>query len=492
MRYVLGADIGTTRAKCLLFDERGTLASSAFEDYPCLRPREGWSEQRPEDWWNAFVAAARRALSQIDGPCDVTAISLSTQGGTLVPVDGAGEPLCNAIVWNDSRGEAERRELAETLGAKAVYQKTGWHLGSGLNAVQILNLRRNRADVYNRAWKFLSVPDYMSLRLTGRCAIDPSNAGINQLSDIDKNAWDPDILAAIGITPGHLAEIAESGETVGRLTQEAADALGISRDALLVTGGHDQYCCAMGAGAIRGGNILLGTGTCWVVVGISEKRPHNHSVSRHTVRGLWGELNSHESGGGALEWFRDALGPTPRADYVQMDHMIGEVPPGANGATFYPYLTGSSCPENRDDLRGALIGLSARSTRWDAARAVMEGVCFQTAWMMENFSAARRSQICMTGGAVNSAAWVQMMADIAGCSISVPAVADAGCMGAAALAGAASGLYPSVEEAVRLFNRSERIVRPDAHREMYQALFAQYKRNYAYLSRFQRMNCATT
>ena len=149
------------------------------------------------------------------------------------------------------------------------------------------------------------------------------------------------------------------------------------------------------------------------------------------------------------------------------------------------------CPEKRDDLRGALIGLSARSTRWDAARAVMEGVCFQTAWMMETFGAARYSQIRMTGGAVNSTVWIQMMADIAGCSISVPAVADAGCMGAAALAGVASGLFPSIEEAIRLFNRSERIVRPDAHQALYQALFDQYKRNYACLSRFQRMNCAT-
>lgn len=481
MRYVLGADVGTTRLKCLLFDESGRLAASATRDYRSIPAPPGRSEQDAREWPRAFVEAAREAIAAAGAEKAVRAICLATQGGTLVPVDAAGRPLHNAIVWNDGRCAKERALLARRVSAEAVWQKTGWRLSSGLNALQILWLRENEPDIFRAAWKFLSVPDYMSLYLTGLCAIDLSNAGINQLADIGKGAWDGDILRALGIGEERLAQIVPSGRVIGPLTASAAAELGLSGDVVLVAGGHDQYMSALGAGALQAGDAMLATGTCWVAAQISAQRPDRHSVSRHVVDGLWGELQSHESGGGALEWFRAQLGPGEGLTYRQIDDFAAQSPPGAGGVRFFPFLTGGG------EMRGAFAGLTAGNTRWDLARAVLEGVCFQAAWMLEDFGTAPDGRLTMTGGAAHSPLWSQMVADVTGRAVTVPKCPDTGCVGAAMLSGVAAGVYPSLPEAAARLCGGGPTYAPGAAAQTYAQLSKRYRRECAALEKLYQI-----
>lgn len=481
MRYVLGADVGTSFIKCLLFDERGALVAAASRDYPSTHRRPGWSEQDAEDWLRALGEAIRAVLSRIENASDVVALSLATQGGTLVPVDRDGSPLCAAIVWNDTRCVAERALLDEEY----VWDKTGWTLGQGLNALQILWLKRNRQEIFKRTHRFLSVPDFLSLRLTGICAIDPSNAGINQLADIGRNSWDERLLEEVGIHEDSLSRIVNSGEVIGHLTHAGAEALGLTERTLLISGGHDQYCSALGAGAMADGDVFIATGTCWVVARIGDTRPSHHCVSRHTVKSLWGSLLSHPSGGASLEWLRRQLSSdgTPM-DYEQINAAVAAVPPGARGLCFYPYLTGVTYPVADAALRGAFIGLDTRHTQGDMLRAVMEGVCLQARWMMDGFETERLKSVRVTGGASHSEPWMRMLSGVTALPVATPTIADSGCVGAAVLAGVASGMFGSHEEGVTLLNPDGRmIVAPPEEVAVYRDLFDRYRENYALLHR---------
>ena len=207
-RYLLGIDIGTTGTKTLLFSESGRLLGRAYREYETQTPQTGFCEQDPEDWWRAVKETVRELCTSPEIAENVAAISLSLQGGTMVPTDAAGRPLRPAIVWNDQRCTREREEfLLEVGDANVMYQKTGWNLLPGLPALSIRWIRRHEPDIFAKTTRFMTVPDYISLRMTGIAAVDPSDFGINQLGDIRCGCYDETLLRFAGITEAQLAPL---------------------------------------------------------------------------------------------------------------------------------------------------------------------------------------------------------------------------------------------------------------------------------------------
>ena len=299
-RYLIGVDVGTTGTKALLFSEDGALLGQAYQDYPILTPQVGHSEQNAGDWWNAVVTVIRSVCDGKDIGERVAAISLSTQGGTVVPVGQDGEPLRPALVWNDARCEAQKEAFLKEVGPERVmYEKTGWKLGCGLPALEIRWLRENEPALFEKTALFLTVPDYISLKMTGIPAVDPSNAGINQLIDIQTLRYDEKLLRFAGITEKQLPKLVRSGERIGHLTKEAAETLGLSEKAVLISGAHDQYAVAMGAGAMKKGDILIGSGTCWVVTAMGDAPDFESGLSQSVSAApeLWGSMWSLSTGG---------------------------------------------------------------------------------------------------------------------------------------------------------------------------------------------------
>ena len=191
-QYLLGIDVGTTGTKTLLFSTDGELLGHAYRPYDTNIPQPLYSEQNPEDWWNAVCETIREVCSDPEVAKRVAAISLSLQGGTLAPVTRDLHPVRPAIVWNDARGIAEKEAyLREAGDAASMYEKSGWQLGCGLNALMIRWMRDHEPELFEKTDLFLSVPDYISAKMTGITALDRSNAGINQLSDIRKGCYVP-------------------------------------------------------------------------------------------------------------------------------------------------------------------------------------------------------------------------------------------------------------------------------------------------------------
>ena len=484
-KYLIGLDIGTTGTKCLLFSTDGEIIGHAYEGYALKTPQVGRSEQDANDWWHAVVKTVRAVSNDPKIAQSIVAISLSLQGGTLVPVDESGEPLCQAVVWNDSRATKQAATFKEKFGSDYMYQRSGWNLNGRLNAMQIAWLRENRPEIHARTWKFLSVSDFISLKMTGRAAVDISNVGINQLADIRTCAYDKNILDFIGIKEDQLADIVPSGEPIGHLTPKAAEELALPESVILVAGAHDQYAVSLGAGAVNSGNVLIGSGTAWVVTAITDRPNFDSGLAQSVsaIKGKWGSLLSIGTGGVCLEWFRKNLKMLDDngdlLSYKAIDEMAGSKEIGANGLFFYPYFGGSSFPERDSVSKASFIGLDLSHERSDIARAIMEGVSYQIVWGLETFRASFPiTGLKLAGGASKSALWSQMVADIANLPVRIPLIPDLACVGAAILAGVGIGIFTTAEEGYQRLAIEEKIILPNPENATrYAELFKLFKKH---------------
>ena len=481
MKYLLGIDVGTTGTKSLLFREDGQLLGHAYRPYPMHTPQVGWSEQNAEDWWNAVVETVREICTDPEVQKNVAGISLSLQGGTTVAVDKDFNQVRPAMVWNDHRCEEQMKAYIKEVGdPETMYRKTGWRLGKGLNANQIRWMKDNEPENFAKTAMFLSVPDYVSYKMTGIPAVDLSDGGNNQLINIRTGQYDPEILEFAGVTEDRLPNIVRSGDVIGNLTEEAAQALGLSTDTVLVAGAHDQYAVALGAGALKDGDILIGSGTCWVVTAIGDEPAFETGLAQSisAVPGKWGSLLSLSSGGVCLEWWRRNLTVAPDGSLLPFDVINEEVAKrkaAEDGLFFYPF-SGNAAP-GRKFSKASFIGLDLSHDRFDIARAIMEGVAFQALWMMESFKTKPSKEgLKLAGGASKSALWCQMVADIANLPVRIPEVADLACVGAAIMAGTGCGIYPNVEEGYKRLAVRERVIYPDpANAAKYAPLYEAYK-----------------
>lgn len=486
MKYLLGIDVGTTGTKAMLFRQDGLLMGHAYRGYPTATPQPCHSEQDARDWWNAVTQTVRQLCHTPQISQNVAAISLSLQGGTMVPVDAAGEPLRSAMVWSDTRCRAQREAFAREVGENAMYEATGWAPEDGLPALSIRWLRENQPEIFEKAARFLTVPDYIALKMTGIPALDLSDAGINQLYNIRQGAYDPRILRFAGIDASRLGTPVPSGTVIGHLTPEAAGELGLTTDTLLVAGAHDQYAVALGAGATENGDMLIGSGTCWVITCIADTSDFASGLSQSLAAtpGKWGSMCELSAGGVCLEWLRRNIagdGDQP-LDYDRINAEAASRKAAEEGLFFYP-ATGMASPDTKFRT-SAFVGLDLSHDRFHMARAVMEGVAFQTVWMMERFPVRPSAEgIKLSGGASKSRLWCQLVADIAGVPVRIPAVADMACVGAAILAGVGAGLYADTAEGYRHMAIPEQVLCPrPEYTAAYRALFADYKRNAAILA----------
>jgi Sugar (pentulose and hexulose) kinases len=487
--YILGVDIGTTGTKAMLVSQDGRILSRSYKGYPLMAVRENYVEQNAEDWWNTFLYTVNECTKDIADKCEIKALSISSQGGSMVPVDVNGNCLRNAIVWMDSRGVKEKESFLKYNNDDWFYNKTGWKLGTGLNIVKIQWIKNNENDIYKRTYKFLTTIDYVNYKLTGNYIIDPSNAAMTQLMNVTKQEWDGELLELLGIDNEKLPEIYPSGKVIGHLTEEAAGLLGLDSSISVVNGGHDQYCAAVGAGAVNEGDILLSTGSAWVVLGITKNpifdRNTYVSPGRHIPVGLWGALSSVPTAGVAMEWFKDKFSTRTLKDgtlhseaYADIDSEAGKRMESSKDLIFYPYYNGRGFPKWDANLKATLLGLSLQHDRYDIARAVMEGVAFEVKHVLENYKklGCPTENLRVVGGASKSKLWMEIISNIVGTEVIKFKEADLACIGAAIIAGDACGVFDGYVDGYRKVVKEEVLpLQIGPEREFYNRKYNKYK-----------------
>ena len=355
MRFVIGLDVGTTGTKAVVCDDKGRIYSKGYREYELIFGENGRVSQRAEDWYSAACYAVESAVreSGID-PSLIEAISLSTQGASMLAVDKDFNPLCDVITWMDKSTSDEVSELIERFGEERLYRSAGWPLTTANDIPKILWLRKNMPSVFENAHSFVSTLEYMNFRMTGKNVSDPTNTAIRSLMDIETGAYDEEILEYLGIGKDKLPKIAPAGSFVGNLTEECAEAFGLPKRIAVINGAHDQYCASLGSGAISAGDMLVATGTTWVVLGISDKlvyTPSRVSPGIHPVKGLYGVMASLISAGSALKWYKNVID----TDYAEIDMGAASRRDSARDILFAPYLAGAGFPHKDSSKKGADI-----------------------------------------------------------------------------------------------------------------------------------------
>lgn len=484
-QYVIGIDIGTTCTKVLVVDELGKVVGQGSKGYP-LHSRGLQIEQQAQDWIDAAAYAIAEAVAAIDPNC-VVGISCSTQGGSTVPVRADGSFVGNAWTWMDRRSHEQTQFLTQQLGDSYVYRVTGSAISPALDAAKIMNMKSDPA--YNEAVAYYTTLEVVNRWLTGNPVIDPSNAAMRQLMNIDTAQWDETILSAVGVSEKELPQIMAAGAPVGRLTASAAAATGLPEGICVYNGAHDQYCASLGAGATQAGDMLLSAGTTWVLMGITDKPLYTDSricPGRHPIQGLYGALASLVGSGASMQWFNENF---MSADFNEMNRIVPERTEKTKDLFFFPYLNGAPYPVHNKNARGVFAGLTLEHDQFDLARALMEGVCFGVRRAVTDFqtNGTQINSILMMGGASKSAVWMQMIASITGIPIKQLAVSDACAMGAAMIAGCGAGLFPDYRAAADAMVRCSRIFEPVPEEQAYyKEKFEKFDRLWACLNSYYK------
>ena len=481
--HVIGIDLGTTGARSVRIDAAGRIVASSTATFPLLTPKPGWTEQEPAAWWDAVVSTLREVVATADSP--VSAIGLTGQMHGAVFLDGAGDVIRPAILWNDQRTARAAAELRETVGAERLQRITGNAALTGFQAPKILWLREEEPAHYARVRSVLLPKDYLRFRLTGAYGSDPSDASGTLLFDLARRDWSNEILRALDLPRDWFAPIAESPTVVARVSAEAAKLTGLAAGTPVVAGAGDNAAAAVGSGVVRAGAGLVSLGTSGVVLAHSSEPKVDPSGAIHAfcaaVPGGYHLMGVMLSAGGSLRWFRDTLG-TSGETYAALATSAADAPPGADGSTFLPYLAGERTPHMDPDARGAWTGLSLAHTRAHLIRSVLEGVAYGLNDGVVRMRAlgVDPTEFVATGNGMSSDLWRGIIGAIFERPLRRLLVDEGPAFGAALLAATGAGIFSSVERAadatVRLAEHSETPA-PELV-ETYRAGYARFTRLY--------------
>lgn len=442
--YAIGVDIGTTGTKATVIDSEGKTICVSYQGYDLFKKPNGFVGQSADDWWNTLVFTVTDCVSKLENPDDVAVVSLSTQGGSLVCADENGAPLDSAMVWMDSRSKAQYRELLNLYGEDYYYNITGHKLNAGLNLCKIKWLSDEDSSLFRKTHKFLSTVDYVNFKLTGEYCIDPSNAAMTQLYDIKNNRWSRELLDILSVDESRLPAIKKSGEQIGTLTKEAAKTLGLSPGVKVISGGHDQYCAALGCGAINPGQAMISAGTAFAILYITAGPVFNTDTyiapGPHLIDGLWGNLATVPTAGVCMEWFKNNFAASESFEDIDRHAQSSD----CESLFFYPYFSGSAFPDNSISAKACVMGLSLEHTGYHIARAIMEGVAFQLRYALEKFD--KPSSVKLMGGACKSRLWSGILTDVLPYDLYKAPDNNAAPYGAAVNAGLAVGMFKDLNK----------------------------------------------
>ncbi|MBV1788482.1 FGGY-family carbohydrate kinase [Marinobacterium sp. D7] len=518
---VLAVDLGTSGCKCALVSLDGTVAAWAFEPVELHVDGVG-VEQDPHDWWQAFIDAAAAVCSDPELRKRVVAVCCSTQAECTVCVDRDGNTLGRAMLWLDMRGaQAIARRLRgrffNVMGHAPGKLMRWLRLTGGVpaqsgkdNAGHIAYIRDHEPERYARTYKFLNALDYMNLRLTGRYCSTPDSmltTWVTDNRDPHRIRYDASLLTLLGIDREKLPDIIPSTEVVGPVLKEVIEQLGLPGDTVVVAGAIDTSAVAVGA-AVQDfePHLYLGTSS-WLGAHVPFKKTDVRSKIASVpcaIPGRYLAIALQSSAGVNLSFLRDRilfhsdefLSDEEQPDVYEILNIIAaRVPAGANGLIYMPWLFGERTPVEDSTLRAGLVNLSLGHSREDIIRAFLEGVAFNSRWMMEPFVrllGRDPGPIAAVGGGAQSDLWCQIIADVSGRPIrQMENPIQANSQGAAFLAGIGIGaLRPSDLPSLQ---RHRRIYEPNAQlRELYDERFGFFKELHRQLSPvYARLNQST-
>ena len=492
MEYIIGLDIGTTSTKAIAFDVEGKLLAENQVGYPILTPQPDFCEQDPDEIFEAVLQGIRFITKELNGKeYRVLGVSFSSAMHSLIAMDNEGQALTQSITWADTRSKKIAEALRGSPPGHDIYMKTGTPLHPMSPLCKLVWLKKHQPDIFARSHRFISIKEYVFYRLFGQYVIDYSIASATGLFDIHRLAWCPEALEVAGITASKLSKLVSPTHQLKGLSDAHAIEMGLDADVPFIIGASDGCLANVGANAILPGNAAVTIGTSGAIRVMAQK-PLSDPKERlfsYVLNGdhfiLGGAVNS---GGIILRWFRDNFAAQEMQEAIEQKvdpyklilDKAADIPAGAEGLIFLPYLLGERAPYWNADARGLFFGVDIRHTRSHFTRAVMEGIIYGLCSVGKALeeTAGPINVIYANGGFARSEHWVQMLADIFNKKVRVSASHETTALGAAVVGLEALGILQSVEEVARLVPVIKEFTPDPEKQEVYQQRFATFERLY--------------
>ena len=478
MLYI-GVDLGTSAVKLLLMNEKGQIQNVVSKEYPLYFPNPGWSEQKPEDWFEQVMAGLKELLADAD-KSRVAGLSFGGQMHGLVILDKDDKVIRPALLWNDGRTFEECDYLNNVIGKEKLSEYTANISFTGFTAPKILWIKNKEPENFARIEKIMLPKDYIAYMLTGVHCTDVSDASGMLLFDVKNRCWSKEMCDICGVRTEQLAKVYESYECVGCLKPEIAKELGLPETVKVAAGAGDNAAAAVGTGTVGDGRCNISLGTSGTIF-ISSKKfgvdKYNALHSFAHADGTYHLMGCMLSAASCNKWWMDEIIGTK--DYAAEQAPIQTL--GENHVYFLPYLMGERSPHNNPNARGTFVGMTMDTTRADMTQAVLEGVAFALRDSLEVAKSLgihiERTKIC--GGGAKSPLWRKIIANVLNLKVDILESEEGPAMGGAMLAAVACGEYASVEEIAEKLVKVVDTVEPDPDiAGKYEARYAQFKEIY--------------
>lgn len=486
---VAGIDVGTTGCKCTIYNDEGQQLSEAYEEYPSAHT-EGRERDPSVVWQNV-----KKVLhdSAADAGETVEAIGVASFGETFVMLDERDRPVTNTVLYTDWRGEEQCKILSFRMGTEKIMEITALNPSSNFSIPKLMWTKEYKPEEYRKAKKILLYADYIIYMLTGETKIDYSLASRTMAFDLKKRAWSREIFEAAEIDLEKMPDIVPTGTPVGKIRRKIAKETGISPDAIVCAGCHDQIAAAVGTGTFSTDTAVNGAGTveCITPLFHSVKSPEvmlegNYCTVPYVMPDTYVTYAYSNTGGALLKWYRDKIACMEAAEakkkglspYEAFNEQLSD---GASGLLVLPYFAGAATPYMDTEVKGAILGLTLETTSLDIYKALMEATAYEDRLNMERIKAAGISfqSLCSCGGGARSSYWVQLKADVLNLPIESLGSIQAGTLGTVMMAGVGCGIYKNLEEASSVFRKPGIWYEPDKKKhDIYMEKYEQYKKIY--------------
>ncbi|MGQ0611995.1 MAG: FGGY-family carbohydrate kinase [Paracoccaceae bacterium] len=419
----LGVDIGTYQSKGVLVDAEGRIRAQAARDHKMQVPRPGWAEHdADQDWWGDFVFITKALLAESKAsPTEIAAVATSAIGPCMLPVDAAGTPLRNGVLYGvDTRASAQIAALEARIGPARILECCGNALTSQSVGPKILWLKEEEPDHYARAAHILTSTSYLTFRLTGERVIDHyTAANFAPLYDIRRQDWSADL--APGILPlGRLPRLMWSTGIAGPVTAAAAAETGLAAGTPVTCGTIDAAAEAVSVGVAAPGQMMLMYGSTIFIIQVLDRPLLDARLwsAPWLFPGQHASMAGLATSGTLTHWFRDHLARDlpAGAAFGRLGAEAAATPKGARGLLCLPHFSGERTPLHDPLAKGAFFGLNLTHGRGEIYRALLEGIAAATAQVMETYAAlgAAPKEVRAVGGGVNNPVWLQATSDLSG------------------------------------------------------------------------------
>ncbi|HEY9074982.1 MAG TPA: FGGY-family carbohydrate kinase [Anaerolineaceae bacterium] len=485
---LLGIDVGTSGCKAVLFTETGEQIAAAYEEYDVQSPQPGWAELNSGHVWAQVKRTICKACAEArhDPP---RALAVSSLGEAVVPVTRNRQILGPSLLNFDRRGIEFLPALRASILETTLYQVNGNTIGNHYSLTKLRWIKAHQPNLYHQADFFLHWGALVSFMLGAEPLVDYTLANRTLLFDLERATWSESLLEWAQVDREKLPPAIASGAAIGRVEPAIAAELGLPGGTLIVSGGHDQGCNALGCGVIEPGQAFYGMGTYLCMVPVFAHRPEaakmiaqGLNTEHHVIPGLYVSF-IYNQGGALVKWFRDTFAAAERqqaaaAGIDPYPALFAEIPAGPSRVLALPHFTATGPPRFIANSAGVLAGLRLGTTRGEILKGLIDSATFYLRQCFEGLpEEIVVSGFRAAGGGSKADAWMQASADIFGRPFMRPQVSEAGALGAAILAGIGSGVFKSFAEGVTAMVKPGRLFEPDpAMQARYFERFEKYRR----------------